>query len=452
MATAAVQERAKRVKFFQNGDRSVKKDICINKKVIRTWDALLEELTGRLKLHVPARSIRTPVGGTRISDISGLEDNNEYVVVGNGPFRKAGYKDPLPARRPGMSPRMLMEIRPVEHNKNLRVSAKIHKVPNQVKTLHAFANGKKLDEGKRLAFGDKALKEWRVLMETLTDKLQMEKACVKLYHYTPDKYTLITSPDQLQTNEKYICVGAGERLKKHEYGRIAPPKFNSSKHVKKHELAPIKKSRRPHPEGGESYNTTTESSPISTSTTKTSSTKKSVSKRSTSKPRKDDDGVFHARPVKHTPSGGATLVRDDEESGVFHAAQAREDDAAEVEETKDTRVELPIDQVEAEEVVDEDDLESDEDDVRISSGQDLTKKPSDEMADEIETPLKSHITPGSQSESIVIDDSELEASNYFMLRSTQDEENETPPPSKILISPMTKKAERTKKEKLQNNA
>ena len=45
------------------------------------------------------------------------------------------------------------------------------------------------------------------------------------------------------------------------------------------------------------------------------------------------------------------MVRDDEESGVFHAAQAREDDAAEVEETKDTRVELPIDQVEAEEVV-----------------------------------------------------------------------------------------------------
>jgi len=450
MATAAVQERAKRVKFFQNGDRSVKKDICINKKVIRTWDALLEELTGRLKLHVPARSIRTPVGGTRISDISGLEDNNEYVVVGNGPFRKAGYKDPLPARRPGMSPRMLMEIRPVEHNKNLRVSAKIHKLPNQVKTLHAFANGKKLDEGKRLAFGDKALKEWRVLMETLTEKLQMEKACVKLYHYTPDKYTLVTSPEQLQTNEKYICVGAGERLKKHEYGRIAPPKFNSSKHVKKHELAPIKRSRRPHPEGGESYNTTSESSPISTSTAKTNSTKKSVSKRSTSKLKKEEDGVFHARPVKHTPSAGGAPVRDDED---FYAAKAREGDTAEVvEETNDTQVELPIDQVEAEVVEDEDDIEDDEDDVRISSGQNLTKKPSDDIPDEIETPLKSHISPESHSDSIVLDDSELDSSNHFMFRSSQDEENETPPPAKILISPMTKKAERRKKEQLQKFA
>ena len=56
--------------------------------------------------------------------------------------------------------------------------------------------------------------------------------------------------------------------------------------------------------------------------------------------------MFHARPVKHTPSAGGAPVRDDED---FYAAKAREGDNAEVvEETNDTQVELPIDQVEAE--------------------------------------------------------------------------------------------------------
>lgn len=347
MATA-IQDRAKRVKFFQNGDRSVQKNVCINKKVIRTWDALLEELTGRLKLHGAARSIRTPVGGTRIIDIAGLEDNNEYVVVGNGPFRQAGYKDPAPAKKIGMSPRMLLEVRPVAHSKVQAPSRLI--LSNKVITLQAFANGKKLKPPKSMAFDEKALKSWRVILETLTDKLEMDKACVKLY--TADSYALVTTPDQLEHQGKYICVGAGEKLKKHSYGR-EPPKFNSSKHVRKRELAPIKRSHRPHPEGGESYNTTTESSPISTSTAKTTSTKKSTPIRKSTKPKKEEDGVFHARPVKHTPSGGARLVRDDDEGGPFHAAQDREEDAAEVEESKDTRVELPIDQVEAEEVADE---------------------------------------------------------------------------------------------------
>jgi len=437
MATAtatSVHERAKRVKFFPNGDRSVQKNICINKKVIRTWDALLEELTGRLKLHVPARSIRTPVGGTRVSDISGLEDNCEYVVVGNGPFRKAGYKDPMPARRPGMSPRMLMEIRPVAHS-NIKAPAKINQLRKNVVTVHAYANGRELQSIRSLAIDEKALKSWRVILDMLTDKLEMDRAVVKIYNKSKG-YSLVTSPEELNSEDEYICVGAGTPLKKINYGIKQPVKFNTSKLVKKQELAPIKpRSKRLKPEGRESQSTTTEGSPISTSTKKSTSTRRST------KPKREEDGVFHAKPVKHTPSGGPRLVSD-QNDGLFHANERREE-AAEVEESKDTRVELPIDQVEAEEVADEDDIDiEDDEDLRIGSGKDLTKKPSDDA--EMETPLKSHITPGSLSESIVLENTVLDSASF--------ESDDDDPPTQIKISPLTKQAEHDKKLHMQKNA
>lgn len=375
MATGAVlNDKAKRIRFYHNGDRSNVKTVCIN-RTIKTWDVLLEELTNKLKLSLPARRVHTPGGGTSVNALDTLSDEKDYVVVSNGRFRKLDYNlpDTSNLRKPfghyGISPRMLLEIKPVAHSR-VQAPGRIHKVPNKVITILCYNNGDELQPARRMAFNDRALKNWRFIMDELTDKLQMAKPCVKLY---TDDYQLVTSPNQLQVNATYIAVGAGQPLKKMHYGR-PPPKFNNSKLVQNRQLEPIKRYR--------SRRGTHDSSPTSTSTRKTDKSISTQGSRATRHSKgsrgRESDGVFHAKPVKHTPG---TRGPRREEVGPFKKSGNRSegDDADEVQETLDTKVDLPIDQVEAEEVAEEEYLTpTNEKDILLPHNKNLTKSPSSE--------------------------------------------------------------------------
>ena len=88
---ATGSDRAKKCKFYKNGDKTFTgKYVVLNKRRIRTWDSLLEEVTRGTRSDLPVRAICTPLGGTTISDLEQLEENGNYVALARGRFRNLG--------------------------------------------------------------------------------------------------------------------------------------------------------------------------------------------------------------------------------------------------------------------------------------------------------------------------------------------------------------------------
>ena len=87
---AVDQERAKKFKIFKNGDlKYYGKDFVLNKRRIRTWESFLQNVTIDLKTDQAVRSIRTPNHGTTVRKLDELRENQQYVAVSTGIFRKA---------------------------------------------------------------------------------------------------------------------------------------------------------------------------------------------------------------------------------------------------------------------------------------------------------------------------------------------------------------------------
>ena len=90
-ATVVELDKAKRFRLYRNGDNNFDgKEFTLNRRQIRTWDALLQAVTSDLKCPEAVRRICTPNGGTRIEDFESLQNQSNYVAVGNGKFRKLG--------------------------------------------------------------------------------------------------------------------------------------------------------------------------------------------------------------------------------------------------------------------------------------------------------------------------------------------------------------------------
>ncbi|ELU08992.1 hypothetical protein CAPTEDRAFT_140251, partial [Capitella teleta] len=86
------QNRAKRFKLYKNGDTQFSgKEFVLNRRRIRTWDSFLQAVTTDTRCCQAVRSIRTPVGGTRIENLDQLQDKNNYVAVESGRFKRMGF-------------------------------------------------------------------------------------------------------------------------------------------------------------------------------------------------------------------------------------------------------------------------------------------------------------------------------------------------------------------------
>ena len=89
MAAAAVWEPAKKCKFFLNGDKTFSgKYLVLNRRRIRNWDSLLEEVTRGTKSLLPIRNICTPATGTQITDIKEFAEDGAYVAAPRRTFKK----------------------------------------------------------------------------------------------------------------------------------------------------------------------------------------------------------------------------------------------------------------------------------------------------------------------------------------------------------------------------
>ncbi|XP_061664488.1 serine/threonine-protein kinase DCLK2-like isoform X2 [Syngnathoides biaculeatus] len=102
-----LEKRAKKVRFYRNGDRSFKGlAYAVSSDRFRSYDALLEELTRSLadNLHLPqgVRTIYTIDGAKKIGSMDELVEGECYVCASNQPYRKVDYtKISVPSWKPG---------------------------------------------------------------------------------------------------------------------------------------------------------------------------------------------------------------------------------------------------------------------------------------------------------------------------------------------------------------
>ncbi|KAK5848160.1 hypothetical protein PBY51_005800 [Eleginops maclovinus] len=107
LQTLTSEKRAKKVRFYRNGDRYFKGLVyAVSSDRFRSFDALLMELTRSLadNLHLPqgVRSIYTIDGGKKITSMDELMEGECYVCASNEPYRKVDYtKISVPSWKPG---------------------------------------------------------------------------------------------------------------------------------------------------------------------------------------------------------------------------------------------------------------------------------------------------------------------------------------------------------------
>ncbi|XP_048387039.2 doublecortin domain-containing protein 2 isoform X5 [Stegostoma tigrinum] len=320
---------AKSVIVYRNGDPFFTGRRFLINKQVSTFDTFLNQVTKGINAPFGAvRNIYTPKEGHRVFDLDDLENGGSYVAAGVEKFKTLDYLQ-ITTKKPQKKTNEM--IRPVVHSRIL-VSAR-----------------------------------WR--------KYNYEPCTIKLC--TLDGRALLGAAE-LDNNQYYVAVGS-EKFKKLPYYQALSKKITGRETQGFHSdlLPPIRRGRKGRgrfelqqiSHGGSSDSGLLTSPQQSEGDSSHSTTDGQVGPPQTvqgqpkdleAKPSREKNSIFRAKPmkVKHHKHSTDPLA-DYEDNGVFKAQDTRKETqgAAEVREDADMRVDLPIDQIPAE-IVHEEEIPS----------------------------------------------------------------------------------------------
>lgn len=371
---------AKKCKIFRNGDpHFFGKTVTLDSRRIRSFDAFLNGLTNDLKLRNGAvRKLVTPVHGHRIRDLADIEDGKLYVAAGAETFDKSvvytQIEAPSPRRRNRHSNRDERLI-PAHHNKHLEnVTGKISQIPTQGKAIEVFVNGQDIDKPTTVGLSYRQL-------ENMTEAIKVVHEAIREKHqYRVDQICdleghVVTDVNQLETGGLYVA--------KNSYHTFKPGRYEP--HGRKNIIVPLSPRDKQQTKylwkerstfgGPGDYRRPRTLPPINSQ--KKHSPDHSVSSYPETRKRNQVNGV-PVKAAKHTKRTPKQADYDKDDGGVFKAkGQSRDTRGAkEVRDNGDTKVDLPIDQVRAEEVKEEENL-IDETEAKVPSGVELSRQPSE---------------------------------------------------------------------------
>ncbi|XP_046368809.2 doublecortin domain-containing protein 2-like isoform X4 [Haliotis rufescens] len=348
-------ERAIWIKCFLNGNPYFPGErVLYSQRRFKTEDAFLDEITRKLHSEKSVRALSTPKRGTRIHSLFDLEDGQQYVALTNDTFKRLSYTDieTTPRRRPPVN---YLDI-PKKNSKFRDVSGKIHKTPTQAVNIKVWANKKVFNRPRVVTIGQKSLGDMGKVLECINDmkciKEELGGCCVRLHSRGG---THINDPKLLHQDEGYVAVRQHDRFCMGHYTDATARNFRTSPKIEK--LPPLNISRGS--KNGKQWSPDHSHSSYPTSENSYSHRYKKHQNNRQQREHREEDNVFPRKPVTHKRAAdrkkGREVDYDKDDGGVFKAKQTNRQTygAREVGETRDTRVDLPIDQVPAEEVKDE---------------------------------------------------------------------------------------------------
>ncbi|XP_076083309.1 uncharacterized protein LOC143054256 isoform X12 [Mytilus galloprovincialis] len=351
---------------YRNGDpHFFGKRYVLNPRQVPNFDAFLNDLKRYVPTETAIRRVYTPSGGHRITDYSQLESEKVYVCAGKERFKRLNYTQieaPSPRRRNRHSNRSDERLIPAHHNKHLEnVTGKISQIPTQGKAIEVFVNGQDIDKPTTVGLSYRQL-------ENMTEAIKVVHEAIREKHqYRVDQICdleghVVTDVNQLETGGLYVAKNSYHTFKPGRYephGRkniivpLSPRDKQQTKYLwKERTLPPINSQKKHSPDH-------------------------SVSSYPETRKRNQVNGV-PVKAAKHTKRTPKQADYDKDDGGVFKAKGQNRDTrgAKEVRDNGDTKVDLPIDQVRAEEVKEEENF-TDETEAKVPSGVELSRQPSE---------------------------------------------------------------------------
>ncbi|XP_044853897.1 doublecortin domain-containing protein 2B isoform X3 [Mauremys mutica] len=323
-STIALAPVAKNVMVYRNGDSFFHgRKFVVNQRQFLTFEAFLNEVTSTIHASVAVRNIYTPRQGHRVTELEELQNGCPYVAAGFERFKR----------------------------------------------LDVFRNGDLLSPPFRLLLSKSTLQEWDAILGLLTEKANLRSGAVRKLCQLDG--VPVSGGEELVNGEYYVAVGV-EKYKNLPYFELLVPKNSGHRALRNHP----NNRRRSHNQGfGKSYATSQDGASDSAlidspqqpdyrrvqstgaaEKDKTPVPSPAVRRQAGKYPRKEEESVFHAKPVRagqnRTNSRNMQHWPDQEEGSVYKVKDPRKEmrGAREVVEDEYTKMELPVDQRAAETV------------------------------------------------------------------------------------------------------
>nr|XP_034334223.1 doublecortin domain-containing protein 2 isoform X8 [Crassostrea gigas] len=374
------------IKMYKNGDKfRPAKPILFNESHFSSWEIFLDEVQEKLKFERPVRSIYTPEGGTEVYTFEQIQDDHAYVAASGKfePFRYTAIESHSPRPSKINKSNFNSRIEPVVHSR-IRQDARFRQsqtLASRAKRITVAINNDDIDHSHVVLIPAKKVNNLQAIIETIDDDLNNNRGIQFRVEYLVDTDTeeVCTHPEDIIEDHIYVACNKGRRYIPKTYSKdgrknfVVIPSPRPLQLLHRSNLNGSRDNKRPRtlpPIGSKNYKGSPDNSV--TSNPEYGSRKKPH----------QANGAIHTKPQKHkrTPEKKAKQTDyDKDDGGVFKAKDTNKHTkgAREVGETKDTRTDLPIDQVPAEEVKEET-LYEEENTAKVPSEITLTHKQSAE--------------------------------------------------------------------------
>lgn len=317
----------------------------------RSMDTIYDCIMERVKLTMFGGAIRKlyTLDGKPLSEMSDIEPAGCYVAAGLERFIRRDYLHPKVSTM--LSPTRA-EKRPPIPRKLSPIKKKVHNLDDQAPSNKKQRQAPKEDVG---GIPSRPLKVNRTPEGKLDDELEEPPMPAEPAHTTPTK-----------VKEKQPFSSPNTTTKTNSKRPVSPPnataKTNSRRPVPPQTTAKSN-SKQPSPPNTTAKTNSVRKQRTPPNTTARVNSKTSNSDRTPVQPVDYDEdvgGVYRAKQEVPNTTAAGELNFDEDSGGVFRASHADTTDAEEVTETKDTIVDVPVDQLEAEQVAEELDTGLDE--------------------------------------------------------------------------------------------
>ncbi|XP_043933239.1 doublecortin domain-containing protein 2C [Protopterus annectens] len=202
----------KNVLMYRNGDKFfVGKKFVVCHRQVSTFETFLTQVSRNIDAPFGAvRNIYTPQWGHKINDLAGLQNGEKYVAAGAEKFKKMDYLG-ITTSKPQR--RKSVEIRPVVHSK-IVAPARWKKFVHEPYTINVFTNGDLLRPPVKILIPKYIEQDWERILSMVTEKVYLRTGAVQRLSTVDGHY--LTGIAELENNQYYVAVGS-EKFKKMPY-------------------------------------------------------------------------------------------------------------------------------------------------------------------------------------------------------------------------------------------
>ncbi|XP_047467385.1 doublecortin domain-containing protein 2 isoform X2 [Mugil cephalus] len=319
--------QTKTIIVYRNGDAFFPgRKVVVNPRQVPTFDNFLTSLTKGIEAPFGAvRKLYTPRKGNKVQHLDDLKHGSVYVAAGNEHFKKLNYSE-ITTKKP--QSRKTQQILPVVHSK-IMVSARWKRTTDESCTINVFTNGDVLVPPARIRIPKYTLRSWENVLAMVTEKVRLRTGAV--FRLCTLDGRPLCGPFELQNNQRYVAVGA-EKFKALPYEQCVPCRdlVRENNMTESQDILPAIRNQR-------------HSKDVLARTgwrEDLEHTARGQMKKHTGKAER----IKQQRQVSRNP-----VLFSTGEGSVFNAQNKRSEmaGAAEVQEDRQLKVDLPIDQVEA---------------------------------------------------------------------------------------------------------